>query len=97
MHDVFHVSHLKKYCPDPQHVLPTKEIELQDDLTFKEEPVEILDRKVKMLRTKAIPMVKVLWKYHEVREATWESEEQMRKQYPQLFNNSGMNFEDEIL
>ena len=60
MHDVFHVSRLKKYCPDPQHVLPTEEIELQEDLTFREEPVKILDRKVKMLRTKAIPMVKVL-------------------------------------
>ena len=94
MHDDFHISRLKKYCPDPQHVLPTEE---QEDLTFREEPVEILDRKVKMLRTKAIPMVKVLWKYHLVREATWEIEEQMRKQYPQLFNDSGMNFEDKIL
>ena len=60
IHDVFHVSRLKKYYPDPQHVLATKEIELQEDLTFKEEPLEVLDRKVKMLRTKAIPMVKVL-------------------------------------
>ena len=69
----------------------------KDDLTFREEPVEVLDRKVKTLRTKTIPMVKVLWKYYEVGEATWETKEQMRKQYPQLFNNSGMNFEDEIL
>ena len=66
-------------------------------MTYKEEPVKILDRKVKMLRTKTIPMVKVLWRYHDVREATWETEEQMRKQYPHLFNNPGMNFEDEIL
>ena len=57
MHDVFYVSRVKKYYPNPQHVLDTKEIELQEDLTFKEEPVEILDRKVKMLRTKAISMV----------------------------------------
>ena len=78
-------------------MLATEEIELQEDLTFKEEPVEVLDRKVKMLRTKVIPMVKVLWKYHDVREATWETEEQMRKQYPQLFNNSGMNFACKIL
>ena len=61
MHDVFHVSRLKKYCPDPQHVLATEEIELQEDLSFKEEPVEILNRKVKVLRTKAVPLVKVLW------------------------------------
>ena len=97
MHDVFHISRLKKYHPDPQHILATEEIELQEDMTYEEEPVKILDRKVKMLRTKSIPMIKVLWRYHDIREATWETEEQMRKQYPQLFNNPGMNFEDEIL
>ena len=70
MHDIFHVSRLKKYCPDPQHVLATEEIKLQEDLSFKEEPVKILDRKVKVLRTKEVPLVKVLWQYHGVREAT---------------------------
>ena len=70
MHDVFHVSRLKKYNPDPQHILATEEIELQEDMTYEEEPVRILDRKVKMLRTKSIPMVKVLWRYHDIREAT---------------------------
>ena len=54
------MSHLKKYRPDPQHVVPTEEIELQEDLTCREEPVEVLDRKVKMLRIKAISMVNVL-------------------------------------
>ena len=61
MHDVFHVSRLKKYCADPSHVLPSEGIELNEDLTFKEEPVKILDRKVKALRTKEVPLVKVLW------------------------------------
>ena len=70
MHDVFHVSRLKKYSPDPQHILATEEIELQEDLSFKEEPVKILDRKKKKLRTKIVPLVKVLWQYHDVREAT---------------------------
>ena len=79
MHDVFHISHLKKYHPDPQHILATEKIKLQEDMTYKEEPVKILDCKVKMLRTKSIPMVKVLWRYHDIREATWETEEQMRK------------------
>ena len=97
MHDVFHVSRLKKYNPDPQHVLSTEEIDLREDLTFQEKLGEILDRKVKVLRTKAVPLVKVLWQYHEVQEATWETEERMRAQYPELFANSGMNFEDEIL
>ena len=97
MYDVFHVSRLKKYCPDPRHVLAAEEIELQEDLSFKEEPVKILDQKVKVLRTKSVPLVKVLWQYHDVQEITWETEERMRKLYPQLFDNPGMNFEDEIL
>ena len=96
IHDIFHVSRLKKYCPDPQHVLATEGIELQEDLSFKKEPVEILDRKLKVLRTKTVPLVKVLWQYREVREVTWEMEERMRELYSELFVNTGMNFEDKI-
>ena len=59
--------------------------------------MKIVDRKVKVLRTKAVPLVKVLWQYHDVQEATWETEEKIRPQYPELFTKSGMNFEDEIL
>ena len=70
-------------------------IELKPDLTYKEEPVEILAREVKELRNKRIPLVKVLWRNHKTEEATWEGEETMRQQYPQLFNEG--NFEDEIL
>ena len=60
MHDVFHVSRLRKYYPNPQHILETEKVELQENMTYEEKPVKILDRKVKMLRTKSIPMVKVL-------------------------------------
>ena len=97
MHDVFHVSRLKRYYPDPQHVLDTEKIELQEDLSYREEPVKIIDRKIKILRTKEIPLIKVIWKYHDVREDTWETEERMREQYPQLFKQTGINFEDEII
>ena len=53
-------------------------IELRPDLTYKEEPVEILAREVKELKNKRIPLVKVLWRDHKTEEATWESEETMR-------------------
>ena len=56
--------------------------------------MEILAHEVKELRNKKIPLVKVLWRNHKTEEATWESEEMMRQQYPQLFNEG--NFEDEI-
>ena len=48
------------------------------------------------MRTKIVPLVKVLWQYHDVREATWKTEEKMGKLHPKLFANSGTNFEDEI-
>ena len=82
IHNVFHVSMLKRYRSDPLHVVSSETIELRSDLTYVEEPVEILAREVRELRNKRIPLVKVLWKNHKTVEATWESEEAMRQQYP---------------
>ncbi|BBH07014.1 transposable element gene [Prunus dulcis] len=73
------------YIPDPSHVLEEQPIELQEDLTYVEQPVQILDRKMQVLRSREIPLVKVLWRSHTVEEATWEPEDQMREQYPYLF------------
>ena len=95
IHNVFHVSMLRRYWSDPSHVVSSETIKLRPDLTYEEEPVEILAREVKELRNKWIPLVKVLWRNHKTEEATWESEEVMRQQYPQLFNEG--NFNDEIL
>ena len=96
LHDVFHVSMLRKYRSDESHILPVQDIQVQEDLSYDEEPKAILDREVKQLRNKQVPLVKVLWQHHGREEATWEPEVTMRAQYPQLFD-SGMNFEDEIL
>ncbi|KAI5347763.1 hypothetical protein L3X38_000650 [Prunus dulcis] len=85
LHDVFHVSMLRKYIPDPSHVLEEQPIELKEDLTYVEQPVQILDRKMQVLRSREIPFVKVLWRSHTVEEATREPEDQMREQYPYLF------------
>ncbi|KAK5845898.1 hypothetical protein PVK06_002141 [Gossypium arboreum] len=79
IHDVFHVSMLRRYRSDPTHVVPVAEIEVRTDLTFKEEPVQILDRDVKVLRRKSVPLVKVLWHNHGREEATWEPEEAMQQ------------------
>ena len=85
VHNVFHVSMLKKYVPDPTHVLEHEPIEVHEDLAYEEQPVQILDRKEKTIRNKAIPLVKVLWRNHKVEEATWEREDEMRAKYPHLF------------
>ena len=95
IHNVFHVSMLRSYRLDSSHVVSSETIKLRPDLTYEEEPVEILAREVKELWNKRIPLVKVMWINHKIDEATWESEEVMRQQYPQLFNEG--NFEDEII
>ena len=96
VHNVFHISMLRKYIPDPSHAMEALEIELRDDLSYEEQPVQILGREEKELRNKTIFLVKALWRNHLVEEATWEREDQMRSQYPHLFHNTGTNFVDEI-
>ena len=54
-------------------------------MSYKERPVEILDNTMKQLKNKEIPLVKVLWRNYRVEEATWEPEDDMRKDYPELF------------
>ena len=77
IHNVFHVSMLRRYRSDPSHVVSSETIKLIPDLTYEEELVEILAREVKELWNKKIPLVKVLWRNHKTEEATWESEETM--------------------
>ncbi|KAA0066186.1 hypothetical protein E5676_scaffold790G001080 [Cucumis melo var. makuwa] len=86
IHDVFHVSMLRKYIPDLSHVLQEQPVELKEDLSYVEEPVQILDRKEQVLRNKTIPLIQVLWRHHGVEEATWEPKDQMKKRYPILFS-----------
>ena len=70
IHNVFHVSMLRRYRSDPSHVVSSETIELGPDLTYEEEPVEILAREVKEQRNKKISLVKVLWRNHKTEEAT---------------------------
>ncbi|KAL0536708.1 hypothetical protein IC582_025668 [Cucumis melo] len=85
VHDVFHVSMLRKYVSDPSHVVDYEPLEIDENLSYVEQPVEVLTREVKTLRNKQIPLVKVLWRNHRVEEATWEREDDMRSRYPELF------------
>ncbi|TYJ97418.1 putative DNA/RNA polymerases superfamily protein [Cucumis melo var. makuwa] len=78
IHDVFHVSMLRKYISDLSHVFQVQPIELKEDLSYREEAVQILDRKEQVLRNKTIQLMKVLWRHHGIEEATWESEDQMK-------------------
>ncbi|KAL4016712.1 hypothetical protein IC575_024369 [Cucumis melo] len=70
VHDVFHVSMLRNYVPDPSDVVDYEPLEIDENLSYTEQPVEVLAREVKMLRNREIPLVKVLWRNHRMEEAT---------------------------
>ncbi|KAA0047471.1 pol protein [Cucumis melo var. makuwa] len=84
LHDVFHVSMLRKYVADPTHVVDFEPLRINENLSYEEQLVEILAKEVKMLRNRGIALVKVFWRNHGVEEATWEREDDMRAQYPEL-------------
>ena len=78
LHDVFHVSMLRKYRSDESHILTVQEVLVQQDFSYDKEPKAIMAREVKHLRNKQVPLVKVLWQHHGREEATWESKATMR-------------------
>ncbi|TYK13635.1 pol protein [Cucumis melo var. makuwa] len=82
VHDVFHVSMLRRYVAYPTHVVDFEPLQVNENLSYEEQSVEILAREVKMLRSRGISLVKVLWRSHGFEEATWEREEDRRTQYP---------------
>jgi hypothetical protein len=73
-------------------------MEVREDLTMEVQPVQIMDRSIKGLRNKKVPLVKVLWRNSQIEEETWERESEMMKKYPGLFSYIGMNlnFKDEF-
>ena len=89
VHEVFHVSMLRKYTPDPAHVVDWGQIEVDTDGTFEDGPVCILDSRDQVLRRKSVRLVRVLWRHYGVEESMWEREDTMRATYPFLFRDEG--------
>ncbi|KAA3484237.1 DNA/RNA polymerases superfamily protein [Gossypium australe] len=87
IHDIFHVSILRRYRSDLYHMVSIEEIEVHPYFSFEKDLVQILDRKVNGLRKKRIPLMKVLWWNHGSSEAAWESKDLTRQQYPHLFQS----------
>ena len=76
---------LKKYQPNPSHVIDFEPMDIQPDLSYEERLIEILDIKERVMWRRTVRLVKVLWEHHNQMEATWETEEEIRNKYPHLF------------
>jgi hypothetical protein len=87
VHDVFHVSQLKKCLRVPKEQLPTEDLEVQEDLTYIEKPTQILETANRVTRRSTISMCKVKWGHHSEEEATWEREDDLKAKYPELFSS----------
>jgi hypothetical protein len=85
VHDVFHVSQLKKCLRVPEEQAPLEGLDVQEDLTYTEHPVKILKTSERVTRNKKIKMCRVQWSHHTEDEATWEREDELRKTYSGLF------------
>ncbi|WVZ75202.1 hypothetical protein U9M48_023283 [Paspalum notatum var. saurae] len=82
VHDIFHVSQLKK-CPRvPKEEIDTSQVQIEPDLTYKAGPVKVPDQKQRSTRRSTVTMYKVQWSEHTEEEATWETEEYLRTKYP---------------
>jgi hypothetical protein len=85
IHDVFHVSHLKKCLRVPEEQLSIEDLEVQEDLSYIEKPTQILETADQVTRRSTIRMCKVKWGHHSEDEGTWEREDDLKAKYLELF------------
>ena len=85
VYKVFHVSMLRKYTPDPAHMVDWGELFIDTDGSFEEGLVRMVESRDQVLRRKTVRLVMVLWQHRGVEEATREREDTMRSSYPFLF------------
>ena len=86
IHDVFHVSQLKKCLRVPEEQVPMEAMDLQLDL-YQERPVKILDVATRQIKRTTVRFCRVQWSNHTEAEATWEREDNLKKEFPYLFED----------
>jgi hypothetical protein len=87
VHDVFHISQLRKCLRVSKEQMPLKELQVGEDLTYQEYPVKILDTSEKITRNNRYRMCKVQWNNHIEEQATWEKEDQLKTEFSEIFSN----------
>jgi hypothetical protein len=87
VHDVFHVSQLRKCLRVPEEQIPLEELKVGEDLIYQEYPVKILDTLEKVTQNNCYKICKVQWRNHTKEEVTWEKEDQLKVEFPNIFSN----------
>jgi hypothetical protein len=88
VHDVFHVSQLKKCLCVPKKKISMEDLDAKKDLSYQEYPVKILEMSKRVMQNKRIKMCKVQWSHHTKKEDTWEREEELKAEFPNFFSDS---------
>ena len=90
---MFHVSQLRRYIADPSHMLDHLGLVIEPDHMFVEHPIAVLDRKVKQLRRREVPLFLIQWSKRGPEEATWETEKSIMISYPEFYESLGLGAE----
>jgi hypothetical protein len=87
VHDVFHVSQLKKCFCVPEEQIPMEDLDAKEDLSYQEYPIKIFETSERITRNKMIKICKVQWSHHTEEEATWKREEELKVEFPSFFSD----------
>jgi hypothetical protein len=82
VHNVFHVSQLKKYLRVPDRTIEVMDVTLEPDLIYSEHPIRVLDQKYRVTRRRTLKFYKIQWNQHTEDEATWETQDFLEKNFP---------------
>jgi hypothetical protein len=87
VHDVFHVSQLKKCLRVPEEQMHMEDLDAKEDLSYQDYPIRILETSERVTRNKKIKMCKVQWSHHIEDEATWEREQELKAEFLSFFSD----------
>jgi hypothetical protein len=82
VHDVLHVSQMKKCLLVPEEQIPMEDLDVKEDLSYQEYPVKILETSKRVMQNNRIKMCKMQWSHHTEEEATWKREEELKAEFP---------------